>query len=43
MYLNEKKKLITLHELSKKVGVSKNNLIKVSSQLAKLGFIETTR
>lgn len=43
MYLNEKKNLITLNELSEKVGVSKNNLIKVSNQLAKLNFIETTR
>lgn len=43
MYLNEQKRLVTLNELSKKVGVSKNNLIKVSNQLAKLKFIETTR
>ena len=43
MYLNEEKRLVTLNELSEKVGVSKNNLIKVSNQLAKLSFIETTR
>lgn len=43
IYLNEKKQLITLNELAEKVGVSKNNLIKVSNQLAKLGFIETSR
>lgn len=43
MYLNEQKRLVTLNELSEKIGVSKNNLIKVSNQLAKLDFIETTR
>ncbi len=43
MYLNEQKRLITLNELSEKVGVSKNNLIKVSNQLAKFNFIETSR
>ncbi len=43
MYLNEQKRLVTLNELSEKVGVSKNNLIKVSNQLAKLNFIETSR
>lgn len=43
MYLNEKKRLVTLNELAKKVGVSRNNLIKVSNQLAKLNFIDTTR
>jgi Rrf2 family nitric oxide-sensitive transcriptional repressor len=43
MYLNQQKRLITLNELSEKLYVSKNNLIKVSNQLAKLNFIETTR
>lgn len=43
MYLNEERRLVTLSELSEKVGVSRNNLIKVSNQLAKLNFIETTR
>lgn len=43
MYLNEQKRLVTLNELSEKVGVSKNNLIKVSNQLAKLGLIDTNR
>lgn len=43
MYLNQERRLITLNELSEKVGVSKNNLIKVSNQLAKLNFIETIR
>lgn len=43
MYLNEGKRLVTLNELSEKIGVSKNSLIKVSNQLAKLNFIETTR
>jgi len=43
MYLNQEKRLVTLSELSKKLGISKNNLIKVSNQLAKLNFIETTR
>ena len=43
IYLNGHKKLVTLNELSKKVGVSKNNSIKVSNQMAKLNFIETSR
>lgn len=43
MYLNKQKKIVTLDELAEKVGVSRNNLIKVSNQLAKLDFIETTR
>jgi Rrf2 family nitric oxide-sensitive transcriptional repressor len=43
MYLNEQKRLVTLNELSEKTGVSKNNLIKVSNQLAKLNFIDTSR
>lgn len=43
MYLNQVKRLVTLNELSEKVGVSKNNLIKVSNQLAKFNFIETSR
>lgn len=43
IYLNQQKKLITLNELSKKLGISKNNLIKVSNQLAKLSYIETAK
>lgn len=43
MYLNQKRTLVTLNELSEKLEVSKNNLIKVSNQLAKLNFIDTTR
>lgn len=43
IYLNEHRRLVTLNELSEKVGVSKNNLIKVSNQMAKLNFIETSR
>lgn len=43
MYLNQHKKLITLNELSDVLGVSKNNLIKVSNQLAKLDLIETIK
>jgi Rrf2 family nitric oxide-sensitive transcriptional repressor len=43
MYLNQKKCLVTLNELSEKLAISKNNLIKVSNQLAKFGFIETTK
>lgn len=43
MYLNQTKKLTTLNELAEKLSISKNNLIKVSNQLAKLGLIETTR
>lgn len=43
MYLNQEKRLITLNELAEKLKVSKNNLIKVSNQLAKLDLIETSR
>lgn len=43
MFLNREKRLVTLNELSEVLGVSKNNLIKVSNQLAKLGYIETSR
>ena len=42
MYLNQRKTLVTLNELSQKLVVSKNNLIKVSNQLSKLGLIHTT-
>lgn len=43
MYLNQTKRLITLQELSKRVGVSRNNLIKASNQLSKLGFVESIK
>lgn len=43
IYLNEHKRLVTLEELSKKLGISRNNLIKVSNQLAKLQYINTAR
>ena len=43
MYLNQNKKLTTLNQLSEELGISRNNLIKVSTQLAKLGFIQTVR
>ncbi len=43
MYLNQTKRLITLSELSEKIGVSRNNLIKASNQLAKLGFVESIK
>jgi Rrf2 family nitric oxide-sensitive transcriptional repressor len=43
MYLNREKRLVTLNELSEKLLISKNNLIKVSNQLSKLNFIDTTR
>lgn len=43
MYLNQEKRLITLNELAENLDISKNNLIKVSNQLAKSGFIETTK
>jgi Rrf2 family nitric oxide-sensitive transcriptional repressor len=43
MYLNQERRLVTLSELALKLGISKNNLIKVSNQLAKLNLIETTR
>lgn len=43
MYLNQQKDWVTLNELAERLKISKNNLIKVSNQLAKLDFIETTR
>lgn len=43
MYLNQNKRLVTLNELSEKLRISKNNLIKVSNQLSKLNFIDTLR
>ena len=43
IYLNHKNGQATLNELSDKLKLSKNNLIKVSKQFARLGFIETTR
>lgn len=43
MYLNQQRTLITLNELSENLGISRNNLIKVSNQLAKLDLIMTTR
>lgn len=43
MYLNQEKRLVTLNELSEKLGIPKNSLIKVSNQLAKLNLIISTR
>ncbi len=43
MYLNQTKRLVTLNELSEVLAVPRNSLIKVSNQLAKLGYIETSR
>lgn len=43
MYLNKEKRLITLKELSTKLNISRNNLIKVSNQLSKQGYIETSQ
>lgn len=43
MYLNQNKKLATLTELAEVLSVPRNSLIKVSNQLAKLGYIETSR
>ncbi len=43
MYLNQTKDLATLKDLSKSLGISRNNLIKVSAQLSDLGLVEATR
>lgn len=43
MTLNRSKEKRTLSELSESLKISRNNLIKVSNQLTKLGFIESTR
>lgn len=43
IYLNKTKKLATLNELSRRLAISRNNLIKVSSKLEKLGYITTVR
>lgn len=43
IYLNQRRTLVTLNALSEDLEISKNNLIKVSNQLAKLNLIETSR
>lgn len=43
VYLNQLQKTVTLTELAVHLRISRNNLIKVSRQLAKLGYIETRR
>lgn len=43
MYLNQTQRLVTLNELSEVLEAPRNSLIKVSNQLAKLGFILTSR
>lgn len=43
MLLNQTGALVTLEELSQKLKISRNNLIKVSNQLTKLGWIKATR
>ncbi len=42
MYLNQIQQKVTLSELSDRLKISRNNLIKVSNQLAKLGLVETS-
>lgn len=43
MYLNQERRLVTINELVEKLGVSKNNLIKISNLLARKNLIETIR
>lgn len=43
IYLNQTNKSITLTELSENLKISRNNLIKVSNQLAKLNYISSSR
>ena len=43
MHLNKRKKLLTLQELSEDLGITKNNLIKVSNQLVKAGFVDSVK
>lgn len=43
MYLNQGRAQVTLNELAAKLGISKNNLIKVSQRLARAGLIDTSR
>ena len=43
IYLNTERRMITLNELSEKLKISKNNLIKASAQLASLKFIATSK
>src|SRR5690606_1194569 len=43
MYLNQTQQLSTLKDLSKTLGISRNNLIKVSAQLSELKLVETVR
>ncbi len=43
MYLNQINKNATLAEISRHLKISRNNLIKVSNQLSKLGYIVSNR
>ncbi|HRO67005.1 MAG TPA: Rrf2 family transcriptional regulator [Pseudobdellovibrionaceae bacterium] len=43
MSLNQTKSLATLSELSENLGISRNNLIKVSNQLVKFGYVDAFR
>lgn len=43
IYLNQTKKRSTLLELAINLKISRNNLIKVSNQLTKLGLVEASR
>lgn len=43
MWLNQTKTLATLSELSEALGISRNNLIKVSNQLVKFGYVDAFR
>ncbi len=43
IYLNRTKETSTLDRLAKSLAISRNNLIQISSQLSKLGYIEASR
>lgn len=43
MYLNSRKNIATLDELSQTLGIKRNNLVKVSYQLSRMNLIQTTR
>lgn len=43
IHLNRTKEVFTLQELSKQLGVSRNNLTKISNKLVKLGYVDAAR
>lgn len=43
IYMNQKRELVTLTELSENLHISRNHLIKIANKLVKLGYVEAIR